>query len=394
MRAAGGLVGRQIESARLSRLLTEDVERAVLVSGEPGVGKTTLIGQLSAGAAADGWQVVQVLGMEAEQSFALGGLNQMVFGLQEYISGLDDRDRAVLAPVLGGDSGAGMSALPLVMALLKLLTAAAQNGPVLLVLDDVHWLDSVSAEVLGAVGRRLNNPAVGIVAGRRTPYESSFSPVGWSELQLRPLDAEDSAQLLALVDVPLTAAKKAAILVAAAGNPLALTELPRGADQIDDAGTLPLTERLVAVFGRRLGGLDDSVRADLLHAALDGIAIGESATKRARIRSMASGWSSTSASTNSRMSPRACRAARLRAAAGPERLQVLSRLAGLWSSQSGGGGGGPSNTTIASSSGDRPASAARMQLPKGSSQPMVGITRVREGWDSAFTRRQVTHFLG
>ena len=282
MRAAGGLVGRQIESARLSRLLTEDGERAVLVSGEPGVGKTTLIGQLSAGAAADGWQVVQVLGMEAEQSFALGGLNQMVFGLQEYISGLDDRDRAVLAPVFGGDSGAGMSALPLVMALLKLLTAAAQSGPVLLVLDDVHWLDSVSAEVLGAVGRRLTDPGVGIVAGRRTPYESAFSPVGWSELQLHPLDAEDSAQLLALADVPLTAAKKAAILAAAAGNPLALAELPRGADQIDDAGTLPLTERLVAVFARRLGKLKPGMRADLLRAAFDGIAVSAHATNRSR----------------------------------------------------------------------------------------------------------------
>ena len=282
MSATQSLIGRQTESAQLSRLLTEDTEHAVVIRGEAGKGKTTLIRQLSANAAAEGWQVVHVLGLEAEESFALGGLNQMVVGLQEYVPGLDDRDRAVLAPVSGGYPDAGNSALPLVMALLKLLTAAAQTRPVLLVIDDVQWLDTVSAEVLGAVGRRLTNPGVRIVAGRRAPYDPTFSQVGWSALHLRPLDAASSAQLLARAGVPMTAAKKAAILVAAAGNPLALTELPRGADQIDDAGTLPLTERLVAVFGRRLGGLDDSVRADLLHAALDGIAVGESATKRAR----------------------------------------------------------------------------------------------------------------
>lgn len=282
MRAAEGLVGRQTESAQLSRLLTEDTDRAVLVTGEAGKGKTVLIEQLSISAAADGWQVVHVLGLEAEESFALGGLNQMVVGLKEYVPGLDDQDRAVLAPVLGGYPEAGIAELPLVMALLKLLTAAAQTQRVLLVLDNVQWLDTVSAEVLGAVGRRLTDPGVRIVAERRKPCESAFSQVGWSELHLRPLDAASSAQLLARAGVPLTAAKKAAILAAAAGNPLALTELPRGADQIDGVGTLPLTELMVAVFGRRLGGLDDSVRADLLHAALDGVAVGESATKRAR----------------------------------------------------------------------------------------------------------------
>jgi len=277
-----GLVGRQTESAQLSRLLTEDTERAVLVTGEAGKGKTVLIEQLSISAAADGWQVVHVLGLEAEESFALGGLNQMVVGLQQYVPRLDDQDRAVLAPILGGYPEAGIAELPLVMALLKLLTAAAQTQRVLLVLDNVQWLDTVSAEVLGAVGRRVTDPGVRIVAERRKPCESAFSQIGWSELHLRPLDAASSAQLLARAGVPLTAAKKAAILAAAAGNPLALTELPRGADQIDGVGTLPLTELMVAVFGRRLGGLDDSVRADLLHAALDGVAVGESATKRAR----------------------------------------------------------------------------------------------------------------
>jgi DNA-binding CsgD family transcriptional regulator len=282
MLAGEGLVGRQTESAQLSRFLTEDSERAVVITGEAGLGKTALIRRLSTTAAAEGWQVVHVLGMEIEQPFALGGINQMVIGLRDYVPGLDDRDRTVLAPVFGGEPDANVSALPMVMALLNLLTVAAQTRPVLLVIDDKHWLDSISAAVLGAVGRRLTHPRVRIVAGRRTPHESVFSAVGWSKLELSPLDAESSAQLLERAGPPLTTAAKAAILTAAAGNPLALAELPRGADQIDDAGTLPLTDRLVVAFGRRLGQLKPGVRADLLRAALDGVAVGAHATNRSR----------------------------------------------------------------------------------------------------------------
>ena len=282
MLAGEGLVGRQTESAQLSRFLTEDGERAVVIAGEAGLGKTALIEQLSATAAAEGWQVVHVLGMEIEQPFALGGINQMVIGLRDYLPGLDDRDRTVLAPVFGGDPNANMSALPLVMALLNLLTVAAQTRPVLLVIDDKHWLDSISAAVLGAVGRRLTHPRVRIVAGRRTPHESVFSAVGWSKLELGPLDAESSAQLLGRARPPLTTAAKAAILTVAAGNPLALAELPRGAAEIDDAGTLPLTDRLVAAFGRRLGHLKPGVRADLLRAAVDGVAVGAHTTNHSR----------------------------------------------------------------------------------------------------------------
>ena len=91
------LIGRQAELAQLSRVLTEGVERAVVVSGEPGVGKTVLIDQVCALAVADGWQVVRILGVEAEQPFALGGLNQVVHGLKPFQTGLDEQDRAVLS---------------------------------------------------------------------------------------------------------------------------------------------------------------------------------------------------------------------------------------------------------------------------------------------------------
>lgn len=279
----GGLIGRQAESARLNRMLTEATGRAVVVSGEPGIGKTALLEQVGAYAAGEGWQVVRVLGVEAEQPFALGGLNQLAFGLKEYQAGLDEADRAVLAPVFGGAPDSVVAIVPMASSLLNLMSVAAHTRPVLLVIDDVQWLDTVSAQVLGAAGRRLRIPAVGMVAGRRMPCESPFSSAGWSDLPLRPLSAEDSGRLLDRAGVAMPTAARTAILAAAQGNPLALAELPTGADQIeDDLGPLPLTERLLAVFGGRLENLDAGVRADVLRAALDGAAANTASSARTR----------------------------------------------------------------------------------------------------------------
>ncbi|MCX6488114.1 MAG: AAA family ATPase [Mycobacterium sp.] len=274
MSQSAELVGREAELEMLCRVLTEDHDRAVMVSGEPGVGKTALLARLCTRAAADGWQVLRVAGVEVEEPYSLAGLSQIVFTLQTFLAGCDETDRAVLAPVLGGDPGAEVAVMPLVAAMLRLLAVAARTRPVVLVVDDVHWLDAVSAEVLGAVGRRLNDPRVAIVAGRRVPGVSVFSGAGWGEVSLDPLDAECSIRLLEQAGEPLTAEATAMILAAAAGNPLALVELPRFAGRIEfGSGALPLTDRLVAVFGGRLENLDADVRAELLRAVLDGVTV-------------------------------------------------------------------------------------------------------------------------
>ena len=283
MPAKRDLVGRQAELSQLTRLLAQDTGRAVVVSGDPGVGKTALIEKMCAFAVSKDWRVVKVLGAQAEESFALGGLNQIAIGLRDCQAGLDDHDRAVLAPVLSGDTSTEVSVLPLAAALLNLLAVAAQDRPVLLVIDDVHWLDSISAEVLGATGRRLAHPGARIVAGRRTPYESVFSASGWDELPLTALSVADSEQLLDSVGAALPAATRTAILAVAAGNPLALAELPRFADRTAWArAEVPLTERMVGVFGDRTSQLDADVRAELLRAALDGTTANTGTTNRSR----------------------------------------------------------------------------------------------------------------
>jgi hypothetical protein len=244
------------------------------------VGKTVLLEQVCGWASAQGWRVVRVLGVQVEEKFALGGLNQMVFGLRDFGAGLDESDRAVLAPVFSAEAGTAVSGLPLAASVLRLLEVAAQSRPLLLVVDDVHWLDGISAEVLGSVGRRLASGRVRVLAGRRVPYESVFSGAGWDELVLAGLDVADSERLLDRAGVVLPEVTRAAVLAVAAGNPLALAELPRFAGRVEfGPASLPLTARLVAVFGGRTGYLDDGVRADLLRAALDGITGGMAASR-------------------------------------------------------------------------------------------------------------------
>lgn len=275
------LIGRSAEQALLRAMLDADTEeRAVTLRGEPGAGKTVLIEQLCRDARSRGWRVIRTLGVAAEEHFALGGIHQIVFALREFADLLDDRSREILAPVYSGESAATVTSLPLVGAVLTLLSAAARDTPVLTVVDDVHWLDDVSAQVLDGVGRRLTDPGVRIVAALRPLEQYAFSGAGWRDMVLRPLTAQDSGLLLDRSGAQLSAAARERILTAAAGNPLALSELPHCADQITTgSGSLPLTERLVGVFAGRLNQMDPLVQATLLRAALDGSADGAGADR-------------------------------------------------------------------------------------------------------------------
>lgn len=253
--------------------------------GDAGVGKTALLSATCAGAAADGWHVLRSIGVEAETPFTLGGLNQMVFGLRHLVAQLDGRGQEVLAPAFGADpvQSPSPSAMALGLALLNLLAAAAQAQPVLLAVDDVQWFDELSAAVLSLAGRRLSHPRIRILAACRPQSGWDFASAGWIELTLGTLSAAESARVVERMQVPLTSAAKQLILDVAAGNPLALEELPRCADQMGDwTNVLPLTDRLVTVFGGRLRKLDAQVRTELLRAALDGTKANTSADTGSR----------------------------------------------------------------------------------------------------------------
>ncbi len=283
VRTGIGLVGRDDESAELMRFLTDGGPGALALRGDAGVGKTALTSEFARRAAADGWRVLRAIGVEAEKPFTLGGLNQMVLGLREELAALDEREQDVLAPAFGVDPVETPSPMALAVALLRLLGAAARDRPVLLLVDDVHWLDDLSAAVLSAAGRRTSDPRVRMVASYRGQPGAEFSSAGWAELVLGPLAAADSARIVDELAGSLSAGARRIILDVAAGNPLALEELPGCADELDEwTSVLPLTDRLVTVFGGRLAQLEPRVRAELLRAALDGTRAGSSADSRSR----------------------------------------------------------------------------------------------------------------
>src|ERR1700712_2275081 len=197
-----GLVGRAAELAQLGAFLDGSSQGALAIRGDAGVGKTALAAELCKRAADDGWRVLRAIGVEAERQFALSGLNQMVFRLRDELATLDARDRDVLAPVFGADPVQTPSTLALALAVLDLLGAAAAERPVVLVVDDVHWLDELSAAVLSAAGRRVSDPRVRIVALYRPHAGVDFS--GWAELLVEPLGDAESATIVDRMALPLS----------------------------------------------------------------------------------------------------------------------------------------------------------------------------------------------
>ena len=166
------------------------------------------------------------------------------------------------------------------MAALDIVSEAAAERPVLLAVDDAHWLDRPTAEVLAFVARRIECDPVLLLAGVRDGYPGGLADSGLPEHRLTGLDDSSAAALLdaAAPDLPLTVRSR--LLREAAGNPLALLELP-GARSPDTAeqslrGGLPLTERLERAFAGRVSDLPDITRLTLIVAALsDGDAVGE-----------------------------------------------------------------------------------------------------------------------
>jgi DNA-binding CsgD family transcriptional regulator len=223
--------------------------------------------------------VLRASGVEFEAGISFSGLNQTLLPLLAELAHLTAAHRNALNVALGFGEGPAPDRLVVSNATLALLHRAAVARPVLVVIDDLPWLDRASAEVLGFVARRLAGSRVGVLGASRSGEESFFDRVGLPELELQPLD-DDAAGELVLAHFPtLGAAIRRRILSDAQGNPLALLELPAAwnAEQPRSPlerppSTLPLSRRLQALFGSRIAALPPPSRKLLLLMALDGTA--------------------------------------------------------------------------------------------------------------------------
>ena len=221
------LRGRRSECAVLDRLLegARVGHSGVLVlKGAAGVGKTALL-EYAVGSAAD-MNGIRSAGVESEMELAFAALHQLCAPLLDRLERLPGPQRDALATTFGLSVGAVPDRFFVGLATLGLLSEAAQERPLVCVVDDAQWLDRASAQVLAFVGRRLRAEPVVMLIGAREPSEEF---AGLPKLAVEGLSDRTARDLLASVIPGRFDDRVAAQIVAETrGNPLALLELPHG----------------------------------------------------------------------------------------------------------------------------------------------------------------------
>ncbi len=220
------------ESAKielLTGLLTQVVERvsaAVVVRGEPGIGKTALLDLVAARAASEGTRVARVTGVESEAPLGYAALHRLLLGFPGLVEHLPAPQRHALESTFGLVAGPPPDRFLVGLGVLTLLAEAASGDGLLCIVDDAEWLDPESAVVLGFVARRLQAEGVVMVFGARELSEVAPALRGLAELVIGALDDGDAAALLAMVAPGRVSPSVVARLVTeGGGNPLALVEL-------------------------------------------------------------------------------------------------------------------------------------------------------------------------
>lgn len=270
------LIGRDAELAVLRRVLVgiEDEGASVVVRGQPGVGKSSVLRTAAAIARDRGALVLQASGIESEAMLPFAGLHQLLWPLVVRSGSLPSVQHRALLTAFGAADGPPPELFLTALAALTLIVDAAASQPVVLVVDDVQWLDAPTNEVLAFVSRRLRHDPVVMISGLRDGHTVALSSADASEITLERLDADSARELLASVAAELTAADRLAVLSQAQGNPLALVELPTawgaaGVDVLSPASaTVPLTTRLEHAFAARITELPAITRDALLVAAV------------------------------------------------------------------------------------------------------------------------------
>ena len=280
---AGPLVGRERECAAIDRLLELSARGescSLVLRGEAGIGKTALLEY--AAEQAGGMTVLRAVGIEAESELAFAGLYALVRPIVDRCAELPEPQAAALAGALGLAPSAGGDRLLVSVATLGLLAAAADEHPLLCLIDDAQWLDIASADALVFSARRFAAEPVAIMFTVREGEARTFATSGLPELVLEGLPADAAAALLGAAAPEVADSVREWLLAQAEGNPLALLELPRGMSEAELRGraalpdTTSLTFRLQAAFLQRIEQLPEGTRAALLMAAID--ESGETAT--------------------------------------------------------------------------------------------------------------------
>jgi len=273
-RPVNRLYGRDHELGLLTDLLSRDAGGALIIRGEPGIGKSALLAAVIARAREQGALVLTAVGVQSEARLGFAGLHQLLRPVLHLAERLPAPQRAALLGAFGMSEGAVPEIFLIGLATLGVIGDAADTSPVLVVADDAQWLDEPSRAVLAFVARRLAaEPALMLVAAREG-LASPFDEAALPELRLSGLTEAAARDLLASRAPGLEPVLRERLIEDAAGNPLALVELPDvlctgRADEGLPWPRLPLTARLERAFAAQGSGLPAAARSVLLVAAAD-----------------------------------------------------------------------------------------------------------------------------
>jgi DNA-binding CsgD family transcriptional regulator len=279
------LYGRAVERSVIDLLIADAIAGSsgvLVVRGEPGIGKTALLDYAAAAAApvvpgSAAFRVVRGEGVECKAELPFEGLRMLLGPVLDRLGALPEPQQDALGGALGLRDSGSHDRFLIGLAVLSLLAEIAEDGPVLCLVDDAHWLDQASTDALVFAARRLDAEGVAVIFAVRDHGEASFVATGLIELQLQGLDAASAAMLLTEHGgAKLPPGTRDRILAEAQGNPLALIELPAAyqnapaAARLGDTGPA-LTDRLQERFGGQVRRLPEATQALLVvAAALDG----------------------------------------------------------------------------------------------------------------------------
>lgn len=250
---------------------------ALLLVGEPGVGKTSLLEV--ARERAGSFTCLETRGIEAESHLAYAGLFGLLNPIRDRVADIAEHQATAIGSALAWSSGAATAdSFLLGAATLSLLAAAAEHGPVLVIVDDLQWLDPESATAIIFAARRLGPDSVAFLLAAREGADSAELTQGLPVLPVTGLSASAAATLLPTRATPAVVAD---LVAATQGNPLALVELKARLDDAQWLGAaelpdpLPSGDRLREHFGRTVAELSPAAREVVLHLALVGEAVSD-----------------------------------------------------------------------------------------------------------------------
>ena len=272
------MVGREHERHLLGGLV-ESLNvggGAVVIHGEPGMGKTSLLGFVADCAKRRDARVLTARGIESEAVLPFAAITDLLWPLQEHFATLPAIQREALEVCLALSAGPPRGPLAACAGALGVLTAAADQSPLVILVDDFQWLDAESAQILLFVARRLSDEPLAMVLAVRAEPDVAMPDTGLPMLSLTGLSTEECAQLATAMNVTVSPQKLASLVSSTGGNPLAVVEHLRmagagGWDEGSWAGSegTGLHHSLERTWGRLFDQLPEDARTALFVVVAD-----------------------------------------------------------------------------------------------------------------------------